>query len=95
MIGMNIIRCLDDDSKELLGALHGEGMIKLAQRPTKGIRAKDTAVFSNVVTDNARRTSTLISDFKLGCVSQDSCGPGVFAVATGIGYNNNCVEVTR
>jgi hypothetical protein len=33
---------LDDDSKEVLAALHGEGMIQLAQRPTKGVRVKDT-----------------------------------------------------
>ena len=33
---------LDDDSREVLAALHGEGMIQLAQRPTKGVRVKDT-----------------------------------------------------
>jgi hypothetical protein len=33
---------LDDDSKEVLAALHGEGMIQLAQRPAKGVRVKDT-----------------------------------------------------
>jgi hypothetical protein len=32
---------LDDDSKEALVALHGEGMIHLAQRPQKGGRMKD------------------------------------------------------
>lgn len=33
---------LDDDSKEALVALHGLGMIHLAQRPEKGVRVKDT-----------------------------------------------------
>lgn len=32
---------LDDDSKEALVALHGDGMIHLAQRPAKGVRVKD------------------------------------------------------
>jgi hypothetical protein len=32
---------LDDDSKEALVALHGLGMIHLAQRPEKGVRVKD------------------------------------------------------
>ncbi len=32
---------LDDDSKEAITALHGLGMIHLAQRPTKGARVKD------------------------------------------------------
>ena len=32
---------LDDDSKEALVALHGEGMIQLAQRPEKNVRIKD------------------------------------------------------
>jgi hypothetical protein len=32
---------LDDDSKEALVALHGLGMIHLAQRPEKGARVKD------------------------------------------------------
>jgi hypothetical protein len=32
---------LDDDSKEVLVALHGLGMIQLAQRGEKGIRVKD------------------------------------------------------
>jgi hypothetical protein len=32
---------LDDDSVEALVALHGEGMIQLAQRPEKGARVKD------------------------------------------------------
>jgi hypothetical protein len=32
---------LEDDSKEALAALHGLGMIQLAQRPEKGIRVKD------------------------------------------------------
>ena len=32
---------LDDDSKEMYVALHGEGMIQLAQRPTKSVRIKD------------------------------------------------------
>ena len=33
---------LDDDSKEVFVALHGAGMIQLAQRPEKGLRVKDT-----------------------------------------------------
>ena len=33
---------LDDDSKEVLVALHGAGMIQLAQRPEKDARVKDT-----------------------------------------------------
>jgi hypothetical protein len=33
---------LDDDSKEAFAALHGAGMIQLAQRPQKGIRVQDT-----------------------------------------------------
>ena len=33
---------LEDDSKQALVALHGGGMIHLAQRPTKGVRVKDT-----------------------------------------------------
>lgn len=33
---------LDDDSKMVVVALHGEGMIHLAQRPEKGSRVKDT-----------------------------------------------------
>jgi hypothetical protein len=32
---------LDDDSKEALVALHGAGMIQLAQRPEKNVRIKD------------------------------------------------------
>jgi len=32
---------LDDDSKEAVVALHGAGMIHLAQRPDKGLRFKD------------------------------------------------------
>ena len=32
---------LDDDSKEALVALHGDGMIHLAQRPAKGARIQD------------------------------------------------------
>jgi hypothetical protein len=32
---------LDDDSKEAVAALHGAGMIQLAQRPQKGLRVKD------------------------------------------------------
>jgi hypothetical protein len=32
---------LDDDAKEAIVALHGGGMIHLAQRPEKGIRVKD------------------------------------------------------
>jgi hypothetical protein len=32
---------LDDDSKQVLVALHGAGMIQLAQRPEKGARVKD------------------------------------------------------
>jgi len=37
-----IRQSLDDDSKEALVALHGLGMIHLAQRPQKGVRVKDT-----------------------------------------------------
>jgi hypothetical protein len=33
---------LDDDSKEAIVALHGLGMIHLAQRPQKGVRVSDT-----------------------------------------------------
>jgi hypothetical protein len=32
---------LDDDSKEAIAALHGLGMIQLAQRPEKNVRVKD------------------------------------------------------
>jgi len=32
---------LEDDSKEAIVALHGAGMIHLAQRPEKGVRVKD------------------------------------------------------
>lgn len=32
---------LDDDSKEVIVALHGEGMIQLAQRAEKNVRVKD------------------------------------------------------
>ena len=32
---------LEDDSKEAIAALHGLGMIHLAQRPEKGLRVKD------------------------------------------------------
>jgi hypothetical protein len=32
---------LEDDSKEAVAALHGLGMIHLAQRPQKGVRVKD------------------------------------------------------
>jgi hypothetical protein len=32
---------LDDDSKEAIVALHGEGLIHIAQRPEKGVRVKD------------------------------------------------------
>jgi hypothetical protein len=32
---------LDDDSKEVVVALHGAGMIQLAQRPEKNVRVKD------------------------------------------------------
>jgi len=32
---------LDDDSKEALAAVHGAGMIQLAQRPQKGVRVQD------------------------------------------------------
>jgi hypothetical protein len=32
---------LEDDSKEAIVALHGAGMIHLAQRPEKGARVKD------------------------------------------------------
>ena len=32
---------LDDDSKEAIAALHGLGMIHLAERPLKGVRVKD------------------------------------------------------
>jgi hypothetical protein len=37
-----IRQSLDDDSKEVLVALHGAGMIQLAQRPEKDVRVKDT-----------------------------------------------------
>ncbi len=36
-----IRQSLDDDSKEAIVALHGEGMIHLACRPEKGLRIKD------------------------------------------------------
>lgn len=36
-----IRQSLDDDSKEALVALHGAGMIHLAERPGKGVRIKD------------------------------------------------------
>src|SRR6478736_1292171 len=36
-----IRQSLEDDSKEVLVALHGEGMIQLAQRATKGARIAD------------------------------------------------------
>jgi hypothetical protein len=36
-----IRQSLDDDSKEAIVALHGGGMIHLAQRPEKGVRVKD------------------------------------------------------
>lgn len=36
-----IRQSLDDDSKEALVALHGAGMIQLAQRPEKDVRVKD------------------------------------------------------
>jgi len=36
-----IRQSLDDDSKEAIVALHGEGMIHLAWRPDKGLRIKD------------------------------------------------------
>jgi len=36
-----IRQSLDDDSKEVLVALHGDGMIHLAWRPGKGLRIKD------------------------------------------------------
>jgi hypothetical protein len=32
---------LDDDSKQVVAALHGLGMIQLAQRPQKGVRVND------------------------------------------------------
>jgi hypothetical protein len=32
---------LDDDSKEVIVALHGAGMVHLAQRPERGVRVKD------------------------------------------------------
>jgi hypothetical protein len=32
---------LDDDSREAIVALHGAGMVHLAQRPEKGVRVKD------------------------------------------------------
>ncbi len=37
-----IRQSLDDDSKEAIVALHGIGMIHLAQRPEKNVRIKDT-----------------------------------------------------
>ena len=36
-----IRQSLDDDSKEVIAAVHGLGMIQLAQRPKKGVRVKD------------------------------------------------------
>jgi hypothetical protein len=36
-----IRQSLEDDSKEVLVALHGAGMIQLAQRPEKGARVRD------------------------------------------------------
>ena len=36
-----IRQSLDDDSKEAIVALHGGGMIHLAERPEKGLRVKD------------------------------------------------------
>jgi hypothetical protein len=36
-----IRQSLDDDSKEAIVALHGLGLIHLAQRPEKGVRVKD------------------------------------------------------
>lgn len=36
-----IRKSLDDDSKEVIVALHGAGMIHLARRPEKGLRVKD------------------------------------------------------
>lgn len=36
-----IRQSLDDDAKEAIVALHGGGMIHLAQRPEKGVRVKD------------------------------------------------------
>jgi len=36
-----IRQSLDDDSKEAIVALHGAGIIHLAQRPEKGVRVKD------------------------------------------------------
>lgn len=36
-----IRQSLDDDSKEAIVALHGAGMVQLAQRPEKGERVKD------------------------------------------------------
>jgi len=36
-----IRQSLDDDSKEAIVALHGAGMIQLAQRPEKNVRVKD------------------------------------------------------
>lgn len=62
-----IRQSLDDDAKEALVALHGAGMIQLAQRPEKDVRVKDTefriggrgrpggATPDSLVTVNARR----------------------------------------
>jgi hypothetical protein len=36
-----IRQSLDDDAKEAIVALHGEGMIQLAQRPERNVRVKD------------------------------------------------------
>jgi hypothetical protein len=36
-----IRQSLDDDAKEVVVALHGAGMIQLAQRPEKDVRVKD------------------------------------------------------
>jgi len=58
---------LDDDSKQVVVALHGAGMIQLAQRPEKGALTKDREFRiggrgrpegkspDSLVTDNARR----------------------------------------
>lgn len=62
-----IRQSLDDDAKEALVALHGAGMIQLAERPEKDVRVKDTefriggrgrlggATPDSLVTINARR----------------------------------------
>jgi hypothetical protein len=48
---------LDDDSKEIMSALHGAGLVHLAQRPEKGVNLKENlrieATPKNAVASNA------------------------------------------